>query len=88
VISWRRTVAVVNLVTEAQLERMLALQILETSFSQRSTVLSEQVDGLSGNLLDVVELDGLDILCGSRRILLCRTLGCALSMPSANACNS
>jgi hypothetical protein len=78
VTSWRMTVAVANLAAESQ-ERILALLILEKSFSHPSPVLSEQVDGLAGNLADVVELDDLDRLCGSRRILLCRTLGCALS---------
>jgi hypothetical protein len=81
-------VAVANLAAAELQESILVLPILERSFSQPSTALSEQVDGLVGNLSDVVELDDLDRLCGSRRILPCRTLGCALSMLSANARNS
>jgi hypothetical protein len=71
-------VAVANLVTEAQLERTPVLQILETSFPQIPTVLTLLSEQVSGNLLDVVELDDLDILCGSRRTLLWRTLWSAL----------
>jgi hypothetical protein len=87
VINWTIRVAVANSATEAR-ERNLALQSLEKSSSQPSRALGEQAGGLSGNLPDVVEWDGLDRICGSLRTLLCRTLGCALSTPSAYACNS
>lgn len=88
VINWRRAAAGVNLAAVVQ-DSVLALQILEKSVSQPSRAPSEQVDGLAGNLADVVGLDVLDTLCcGSRRTLLCKTLSCALSTASVSGVQS
>ena len=58
VTSFGREVVVASLATIAQ-DRVLALQNLGKSFSQMSTPLGEQVEGLSGKLADMVELDHL-----------------------------
>ena len=78
VTSLGREVVVASLATVAQ-NRVLALRILGKSFSQMSTPLCGQVEGLSGKPTDMVELRGLGRRGGSPRTLLCRTLGTALS---------
>ena len=63
---------------EAEWERNFAPQLLGKSSSQPLEALSGWEDGLSGSLPGVVGWDDLGTLCGSLRILPCRTLDCAL----------